>query len=506
MKGAIIDSSNSASFGSIVDYRNAGNYEFNYVKTVNGNVIELKNTVTRQYDISVGKVQLIRVPYFHNKTFSNTLSCLPWDGKKGGVLVFNVRDTLDLQSNIDVTGKGFSGGQSPNSNLNIANCFVDLNFAAVGNTKAAAKGESIYDLGIDKQWGKAPIGSGGGGGLDHNAGGGGGSNGGSGGKGGFEVEGCGTVFDNGGRGGRVVSYSNPSNKIFMGGGGGSGHANNANGFDMNGGNGGGIILISANYLKTNGRKIISNGANGALCDSLLNDCNDGNGGGGGGGTILLNIANYLSPIDANAKGGKGGDLTSFNKVFFRDRLGPGAGGGGGVIWVSSLGNPSNLTSDLSGGLNGVILSDNNNPYGATSGLAGLQLFGLKLPIDTVPYADNIDSLRIKDSVTSCQGFDFKGLAFTRNFPIAKWSWSFGDNSFANTQNAAHTYLNQGTYPVKLIVTDINGCIDSIVRNVTVTTKLSFDFNYKQDICNPLSVQFFNIGATPGHLLLVLWRW
>ena len=46
MKGAVIDSTNTAAFGTITDYRNAGNYEINYVKSKSGNVIELKNIVT----------------------------------------------------------------------------------------------------------------------------------------------------------------------------------------------------------------------------------------------------------------------------------------------------------------------------------------------------------------------------------------------------------------------------------------------------------------------------
>src|SRR4029078_5687211 len=53
MKGAIIDTSNTANFGTVIDYKNAGNYEFNYVKSRSGNIIELKNVVTRQYDIPV---------------------------------------------------------------------------------------------------------------------------------------------------------------------------------------------------------------------------------------------------------------------------------------------------------------------------------------------------------------------------------------------------------------------------------------------------------------------
>ncbi|HMC99696.1 MAG TPA: LamG-like jellyroll fold domain-containing protein, partial [Ferruginibacter sp.] len=51
MKGAVVDSSNTAAFGTITNYNSAGNYEFNYVKSKSGNVIELLNTVTKAYNI-----------------------------------------------------------------------------------------------------------------------------------------------------------------------------------------------------------------------------------------------------------------------------------------------------------------------------------------------------------------------------------------------------------------------------------------------------------------------
>ena len=63
MKGAVIDTTNTPAFGTVIDYKNAGNYEYNYVKSKSGNIIELKNKLTRQYNIPLGKVQLIRVPY-----------------------------------------------------------------------------------------------------------------------------------------------------------------------------------------------------------------------------------------------------------------------------------------------------------------------------------------------------------------------------------------------------------------------------------------------------------
>ena len=89
MKGASIDTSNSSAFGSISDYHNAGNYEFNYIQAIIGNTIVLKYPLQRQYSIA-GIIQVIRVPYYDDVIVSGTLSCSPWNGTTGGVLAFNV--------------------------------------------------------------------------------------------------------------------------------------------------------------------------------------------------------------------------------------------------------------------------------------------------------------------------------------------------------------------------------------------------------------------------------
>ncbi len=492
MKGAVIDSSNTTNFGTVINYKNAGNYEYNYVKQKTGNVIGLKNLITRQYDIPTGKVQLIRIPYYLNLNINSKLTCLPWDGSKGGVLAFNVKNVLTMNADIDVTGKGFSGGRTKNTNSLSVNCFTNGNYYPSGSIMAAAKGESIYDLGDDKKLGKAPMATGAGGGSDHNSGGGGGANGGAGGNGGYEVRGCGADFDNGGRGGRPGIYNNFNNKIFLGGGGGSGHANNSNGINMNGGNGGGIILIKSNSVNSNSYKILARGAAGELCDSVLHDCNDGNGGAGGGGVVLIDNTTYFSNTIVDVTGGMGANLTSYNPVYLRDKVGPGGGGGGGVIWLLNTTIPANLITTVGGGVNGVIVSANNDPWGATSGQNGLNLFSLKVPVDTVLFKKNIDSVKIRDSATSCSSFNFKGLGYTNVSPITMWQWSFGDGGTAYTQNTSYTYAAPGAFTVKLVVTDVNGCKDSVTRNISLLTT-DFDFSYEQDVCNPLSVQFFNAG-------------
>jgi gliding motility-associated-like protein len=491
MKGAVIDSSNTAAFGTVTNYRNAGNYEFNYIKAKNGNVIELLNEPQRQYNIPVGKVQLIRVPYFQNLTTNQVFTCLPWDGTKGGVLVFNVQNALTLNNNIDVSGRGFRGGNDPVSSPGSYLCNENQFYYAPNPDLASEKGEGISDISAPRSFGKGALANGGGGGNSHNSGGAGGSNGNTGGFGGyqFELSPCNSPFDNRGIGGKNLPYNNVQNRIFLGGGGGAGQSNNSAGFMANGGNGGGIVIISAGTINSNNNSINANGASGMECPGLAaNGCHEGMGGGGGGGVVLLNVNAYAGNLNVNTRGGKGADMI----VAASGRLGPGGGGSGGVVWVNSLAAPVNLLASVAGGISGVNTGYANDNWGATQGNTGSVLTGLQLPVSNVLFTPNIDSVRIATTVTGCSSFSFAGLAYTNTHPINSWQWYFGDGGTATTQNTSHTYSSPGNYTVKLVVTDINGCKDSITTAVVATT-LNFDFSYKQDVCNPLAVQFNGVG-------------
>lgn len=49
-----------------------------------------------------------------------------------------------------------------------------------------------------------------------------------------------------------------------------------------------------------------------------------------------------------------------------------------------------------------------------------------------------------------------------------WLWNFGDGTTSNVQNPAYTFISQPTTDVSLIITDTNGCVDTISQtNVTV---------------------------------------
>ncbi len=59
---------------------------------------------------------------------------------------------------------------------------------------------------------------------------------------------------------------------------------------------------------------------------------------------------------------------------------------------------------------------------------------------------------------------------------SQWYWDFGDGGTTTVQNPSHTYGNEGTYPVTLIVTSAGGCSDTTTSNVdadeTLTTPVA----------------------------------
>ena len=51
--------------------------------------------------------------------------------------------------------------------------------------------------------------------------------------------------------------------------------------------------------------------------------------------------------------------------------------------------------------------------------------------------------------------------------ITNWFWNFGDSTATNVQNPQHSYNGQGDYSVILVVKDINGCIDTVRKDISV---------------------------------------
>ncbi len=486
MKGAIIDTTNTSSFGAIENYNNSGNYEFNFIESKTGNTLILRNKLLKKYDTPFGKVQLIRVPYYENAIVSTNLTCLPWDGDVGGVLAFNVKNDLTLNANINVNYNGFRR-KYPLLNTQVTCNETSYYYDAFTN-QGAEKGEGIHSISEGKNYGRGAPSNGGGGGNGHNAGGGGGGNGGTGGNGGDQWESCDNIDEHiGGKGGKSLPNNATLNKLYMGGSGGMGQGNDKNDFPS--GSGGGIIIISANSIKSNGHLISAMGEDAYPC--VAGGCGDGMSGGGAGGTILLNIPTLKDQATIKLKGGDGADHVSANNF----KHGPGGGGGGGVLAVTQSSISPLYDFDISGGKNGINTNHGNDSYGATPGTNGVLINAFPITLSSRLFKINIDSVKIKDNAIRCNHFDFEGLGYINNSPINSWKWIFGDNSNSNSQNTTHTYSVAGLYTVKLIVTDGEGCSDSASLQVNIKIPPTIAITSDTTICFNSSLQLNASGGT-----------
>ncbi|MEM9920623.1 MAG: PKD domain-containing protein [Bacteroidota bacterium] len=89
--------------------------------------------------------------------------------------------------------------------------------------------------------------------------------------------------------------------------------------------------------------------------------------------------------------------------------------------------------------------------------------------------------------------------------ITEWAWDFGDGSTSNVQNPVHTYTEFGVYPVRLTVTNGNGCTMSIATDTIKIIPLSggvvptryFD-------CTPLIVTLQDQSTTVAPI--TNWEW
>ncbi len=377
MKGIIINVPESAAYGYFYDTIGApGQSEFLIINSVNigSKNIVFTSGIKKTYSVR-GMVQLIRVAVYNKAEVTSKLTCQPWDSisKTGGVLALTIGNTLSLNADIDVTGKGFSGGAiSQGSGICIESDPLTYDkFSFPGSfTNSGFKGESTSSIAMKNIDDMQPIVpnfvkgrgnnfTGGGGGNGRYSGGGGGSNYGSGGRGGMELIAC---FPNdGGVGGRSVKYSDIEGGIFPGGGGGSSTYEPVSSTSA-GANGGGIIIIICDTLKGNGRIIK---ADGATPEGNASG-NAGAGGGGGGGSVVISLKSFStklneSALSISANGGKGGNTAN--------NFGEGGGGGGGLIMTNNIVVPANVIMNVNGGTGGTRLSGSNG----TSGTIGEKL-------------------------------------------------------------------------------------------------------------------------------------
>lgn len=481
MKGATIDGTNSSSFGSITAINNAGNYEMNTICSVSGNNVVLQFQMLNSYT-PTEPVQLVTVPSYQSVTISDSVKSTAWDPANGtgGIVAIEATDTIYLNSGIDVSGQGFTGGALVNYAAPTYDCSWTVNvtgyyfpFPTSTYQNGGKKGEGIADYILNEEYGRGNLANGGGGGNNQNTGGGGGGNYGTGGVGGQRTNE--TPFDchgtNPGLGGPGLSaygYSVANNRIFFGGGGGSGHENNAVG--LPGGNGGGIVLLSAQVITASGTSILANGAmpyNAALTDPYQAS-GDGAGGGGSGGTVLINSPIINGSINVSANGAVGGNSSY---PFANACMGPGGGGGGGIVWAAGASFPGTITASVTGGHNGVISPSNTFGCAGSSNFATAGANGNTQPNYLLPAS----------TTKVCTPLPIPGLQYfsgllTNSGAVLTWVMNSTENVYAYELQSSDNQLSyqtltsiKNTGNMKLNYTDTRDIDGTVYYRLMMTT-------------------------------------
>ncbi|MCX6278758.1 MAG: PKD domain-containing protein, partial [Bacteroidetes bacterium] len=78
--------------------------------------------------------------------------------------------------------------------------------------------------------------------------------------------------------------------------------------------------------------------------------------------------------------------------------------------------------------------------------------------------------------------------------LSSWLWDFGDGNYGNTQNPVHQYSSTGVYYVTLTVFDINGCQNSIIKQVILAEKPIASFSHTITNCDEVCFTDASVGS------------
>ena len=93
--------------------------------------------------------------------------------------------------------------------------------------------------------------------------------------------------------------------------------------------------------------------------------------------------------------------------------------------------------------------------------------------------------------------------------IIAWEWDFGDpasgsNNTSTLQNPTHAFSAGGTFDVTLLITNINGCIDSVSQTIDINDAPTSDFT--ADTACFQTPTLFTDASTTGTGSIIAWDW
>ena len=128
-------------------------------------------------------------------------------------------------------------------------------------------------------------------------------------------------------------------------------------------------------------------------------------------------------------------------------------------------------------------------------------------VDNASDTINVTNLIADFSAANTQGCGPLDVEFTdESNDAVSYEWFFGTGDYSTEENPDYTYSDIGSYDVTHVVTDVNGCTDTIIEPNLVTVIGSI-VNFQIDTtigCDTLAVTFQDLTTPPNSVTDWLW--
>jgi len=132
----------------------------------------------------------------------------------------------------------------------------------------------------------------------------------------------------------------------------------------------------------------------------------------------------------------------------------------------------------------LIVSNGNNCDLAVSGTDTVKVGGMVAAISHQPT-----------SLCNSGTIFFTDTIYSTTATVTTRNWTFGDGGTSTAHNPAHTYTSPGTYIVKLVLTNLVGCKDTVTDTVNILPKPTVSTSGNAAFCAGGSTTLNATGAT-----------
>ena len=103
---------------------------------------------------------------------------------------------------------------------------------------------------------------------------------------------------------------------------------------------------------------------------------------------------------------------------------------------------------------------------------------------------------------------FTDLSVSNGGAIISYNWNFGDGGTSTLSSPVHVFAAYGMYNVSLTVINTNGCVNTVIKPVTVAPAPVPGFTYSTPACIGSPVNFTDLSYMPAGFssYIVQWAW